>query len=146
MTLNEWLKNKWIVAQSTSKNELSNLIHKIDRDILESEKIEISPDWRLAIAYNASLSCATIALRASGYRMPSGTGHHYRTIESLRFTLKPESDLINFLHAICKKRAQVSYDSAGSVTDTEVNEAIGLAKKMKEIIQLWLKQNYPELI
>lgn len=116
MTLQDWLNNGWLKPHTSSPQEIKDLLDKVDRDIAEAAKEEITLDWRLAIAYNACLGCATIALRASGYRMPGGAGQHYRTIQSLRFTINPDSDIIISLEAISKKRATVSYDAAGTVT------------------------------
>ncbi len=146
MTLSDWQNNGWLKQQASSPEEIRDLLAKADRDIIEAEKKAISLDWRLAIAYNASLGCATTALRASGYRMASGAGQHYRTIQSLRFTINPDSELIITLEAICKKRAIVNYDSAGTVTETEANEAIILAKELRELLTEWFKANHSELL
>ena len=94
MTLQDWLSNGWLKRHTSSQQELRDLLEKVDRDITEASKEEITLDWRLAIAYNACLGCATIALRVSGYRMPARAGQHYRTIQSLRFTINPDSDII----------------------------------------------------
>ena len=145
MSLNEWLKIDWLKAHTTSADEIKNLLSKVRRDLTEAAKAEISLDWRLAIAYNACLGCATIALRACGYRAPEGDGHHYRTIESLRYTLQPESGIITALHSIRKKRAVVSYDAAGIVTETEVSEALEIAQELAAQLQVWLHKNYPKL-
>jgi len=146
MTLSDWQNNGWLKQHLSSPEEIRDLFAKVDRDIIEAVKEVISLDWRLAIAYNASLGCATVALRASGFRMASGAGQHYRTIQSLRYTINPDSELIITLEAICKKRAIVNYDSAGTVTETEVNEAILLAKELREMLTVWLKANYPAFL
>ena len=145
MTLAEWLDNGWLKFQETSLDEINNLIIKIDRDIAESAKKEISFDWRLAIAYNACLGCATVALRACGYRVPGGAGQHYRKIQSLKFTFNPDPDTIITLESICKKRGIVSYDAAGTVTETEVNEARVLADELRDNLIQWLKSKHPQL-
>lgn len=139
MTLQNWLSSGWLKKHTSNRQEIKDLLEKVDRDIAESAKKEITLDWRLAIAYNASLGIATIALRASGYRMPGGSGQHYRTIQSLRFTINPESDIISSLEAISKKRAIVSYDAAGTVTEAEFVEARRLAVDLRELLRDWLK-------
>lgn len=106
----------------------------------------ITLDWRLAIAYNACLGCATIALQAAGYRMPGGTGQHYRTIQSLRFTFDLGHELVILLEAINKKRAVVNCDAAGSITPGEVSEARKLATELKDLLLHWLKNEHPELL
>ena len=139
MTLQDWLSNGWLKRHTTSQQEINELLAKVERDIAEASKEEITLDWRLAIAYNACLGCATIALRASGYRMPGGGGQHYRTIQSLRFTINPDSDIIISLEAISKKRAIVSYDAAGTITEAEVEEARQLADQLLEQLKTWLQ-------
>ena len=130
MTLQDWLSSGWLKQHATSRKEIADLLAKVDRDITEAGKEEITLDWRLAIAYNGCLGCATIALRASGYRIPGGSGQHYRTIQSLRFTVNPASDIIVSLEAISRKRAIVSYDAAGTITESEVAEARSLAEEL----------------
>lgn len=146
MTLQDWLSNGWLKRHSTSKREIIDLLTKVGRDITEANKKEITLDWRLAIAYNACLGCATIALRASGYRIPGGAGQHYRTIQSLRFTINPESDIVASLEAISRKRAIVSYDAAGTITESEVAEAMNLSQELRDALTVWLKAEHPELI
>lgn len=80
MTLTEWFQSKWLKRHKTSPQEVNQLLRKIDRDLADASIDQISLDSRLAIAYYACLGSATIALRASGYRVPSGAGQHYRTI------------------------------------------------------------------
>ena len=146
MTLEDWLSNGWLKRHSTSRKEITDLLAKVDRDITEASKEEITLDWRLAIAYNACLGCATIALRASGYRIPEGAGQHYRTIQSLRFTINPVSDVKISLEAISRKRAIVSYDVAGTITESEVTEAMSLARELREALIDWLRDEHPELM
>ncbi|HKK20394.1 MAG TPA: hypothetical protein VJ983_02900 [candidate division Zixibacteria bacterium] len=144
--MKDWLSSGWLKQHATSRKEMSDLLAKVDRDITEAGKEEITLDWRLAIAYNACLGCATIALRASGYRIPGGAGQHYRTIQSLRFTVNPESDIIASLETISRKRAIVSYDAAGTITESEVAEAMSLAEELRVGLLAWLRQVHPELM
>lgn len=146
MTLQDWLNNGWFKRHTSNPQEIRVLLDKVDRDIAEAAKEDISLDWRLAIAYNACLGCATIALRASGYRISGGTGHHYRTIQSLRFTINPDTDMIISLEAISKKRAIVSYDAAGTIGETELTEAINLARELREVLDGWLRVKHANLV
>ncbi len=146
MTLKNWQSKGWLKRQPTNRQEIQDLLNKVDRDITEAAKEEITPDWRLAIAYNACLGCAAIALRASGYRMLARSGHHRRTIQSLRHTFQPDNELIISLEAISKKRAMVSYDAAGRTTEAEVEEALNLAIELKSLLIDWLRRNFKDLI
>ena len=68
------------------------------------------------------------------------------TIQSLRFTVNPASDIIASLEAIRRKRAIVSYDAAGTITESEVAEARSLAEELREGLFAWLRTEYPELM
>jgi len=48
--------------------------------------------------------------------------------------LNPDPELIMSLEAISKKRAMVSYDAEGTSSETEVNEAILLAKDLRKLL------------
>jgi len=55
-------------AHKTSTQEISDLLALVDRDLADCQLSELSPDWRLNIAYNAALQAATAALATAGYR------------------------------------------------------------------------------
>jgi hypothetical protein len=78
-------KNGWLVAHKSSKQEITNLLGIVARDLKDSQAKDVSDDWRFAIAYNAALQAATAALAASGYRAGRDS-HHYRVIQSLELT------------------------------------------------------------
>ena len=146
MPLKYWLSRHWVSKQLTSREEIAAIFRKIDRDIAESRKEDISLDWRLVIAYNAALGCATAALRASGYRVQVGGGNHSRTIDSLAHTMHIDEETIIALHAIRKKRHFTSYDAAGTVSRQEVDETIELAVDLRARVLGWLRHTHPELI
>lgn len=144
MTLQDWLNNKWLKTHKTSPEEIKQLLEIAKRDLKDANVLTISLEWRLAMAYNASLIYANIALNASGYRT-AGEGHHERLIESLKYTINPDPNLIAKLQSFRKKRNISSYDMAGSVSEYEVDEAIKLARELFRLVRDWLKRNYSEL-
>jgi hypothetical protein len=105
----------------------------------------VSLDARLQFAFNAALVCATIALRASGYRIPATEGHHEKTINSLRFTLGCDSALIAKLNGFRKMRSNITYDIAGSTSQSEVDNLMEITNDLCDQVKKWLKNNYPEL-
>jgi hypothetical protein len=62
----DWVKNGWVVAHKSSKQEIGNLLGIVARDLKDSQAKHVSDDWRFAIAYNAALQAATAALAAAG--------------------------------------------------------------------------------
>jgi hypothetical protein len=145
MTLELWLENRWLVQHQATRAEIASLLALIDRDLNDARVASISPDWRLAIAYNSALQCAVAALAASGYRPGKGGSHHYYAIESLRFTLEYDEAIIDTLDAFRKKRNVADYERAGTTTDTEVQELIDLASQMRQDLLDWLASKHPDL-
>lgn len=66
--MTDWARNGWLVEHRTSPQEIADLLGVADRDLRDGAVRGLSEDWRLAIAYNAALQCATTALAACGYR------------------------------------------------------------------------------
>ena len=147
MTLEDWDKEgRWLKKEATSFREIGDLFSIVERSLKDSSLEDLSLDARLSHAFTAALNCATIALRASGYRLPSTEGHHFRTIDSLRHTLKLDSKLVMRLQAYRNKRIKVTYDRAGTTSEKEVEELTKIVKALRDDVQKWLKTNYPDLI
>jgi hypothetical protein len=105
------VKNGWLVAHKSSKEEIANLLGIVARDLKDSQAKDVSDDWRFAIAYNAALQ----ALAAAGYRA-SRENHHYRVIQSLELTLGEDANFIHAFDAFRKKRNVSSYDLGGGIS------------------------------
>ncbi|MCX5805626.1 MAG: hypothetical protein NT010_06090 [Proteobacteria bacterium] len=144
MSLKDWLNKGWVVAHKTSPDEINDLFGVADRDLEDCKTEGLSSHWKLAIAYNAALQMATAALAASGYRS-AREAHHYRVIQSLRYTIKADNSLIAQFDKFRKKRNIGGYERALAVSDQEASEMLVLAKRLHEDIEDWLKENYPEL-
>jgi uncharacterized protein (UPF0332 family) len=138
LSLNDWLKNGWLIEHETSKQEIEDLFRIVDRDLKDCEVTKLSPDWRLNIAYNAALQCAKAALAVAGYR-PARESHHYRLIHSLAYTIQADDNLIIQLDMFRKKRNISDYLRAGEVSEQEVTEMIGLAKKLRSRMKKWIR-------
>lgn len=145
MSLQDWLKSHWLIEHQTSRQEIIDLLSMADRDLAQCQTPNLSPDWRLNIAYNAALQMATAALAAAGYRAVR-EAHHYRVIQSLADTIKADESLIAQLDKFLKKRNIGSYERAGVVSEQEVKEMVTLAKDLKDEVIVWLKKNHPELL
>ena len=145
MSLNDWLEKSWLVTHSSSKQEIEALLSIVDRDIKQSHTPGLEPDWQLNIAYNAALQLATVALAASGYRA-AREAHHYRSIQSLAFTISADKKLVRQLDDFRKKRHISDYEQTGMVTQKEAGEMIALAQELRGIVTEWLKKNHPELM
>jgi len=144
MSLQDWLKNSWLVEHKTSPQEIKDLLGVADRDLGDCKSDGLSADWRMNIAYNATLQAATAALAAVGYRAARDS-HHYRVIQSLAYTIGADTKLIAQFDQFRKKRNIGGYERAGLVSDHEADEMVALAQQLREEIELWIRTNYPQL-
>ncbi len=145
MSLQDWLKNGWLVEHRTSRQEIADLLAVADRDLAQCRAPGLSPDWQLNIAYNAALQSATAVLAAAGYRA-SREAHHYRVLQSLAYTLKTEASLIVQLDKFRKKRNIGEYERAGVVSDQEAKEMFLLARDLREEVENWIRSNFQDLL
>jgi hypothetical protein len=145
MSLADWQKDAWLVDHKTSPREIAELLAIANRDLDECQAAGLSPDWRLAIAFNAALQTATAALAACGYRA-AREGHHYRIIQSLAFTVGADASLIALFDGFRKKRNISDYERVGAVSIQEAGEMLALAKSLRQRVGEWLRNNHPELL
>ena len=145
MSLESWLDNAWVEEHKTSKQEITNLLNIVDRD-LQDVKQNISSDSKFGLAYNAAFTLCTILLYAEGYKATRAQ-HHYRTIQSLPHILgaSKNSDA-EYLNTCRSKRNTLDYDYAGGVTARDANELIDFVKSFKQEVIAWLHQNHPEYL
>lgn len=145
MSLQGWLENNWLVKHRTSAEEIASLLAIVERDLSNSQVAGLSPDWRLNIAYNAALQAAGAALAAAGFRA-AREQHHYRTIQSLAFTLGWTAEKIGQLDNFRKKRNIGGYEIAGLVSEQEAGEMRELALALRDDVLAWLRKNHPKLL
>ena len=145
MSLEDWLKYGWLARHTSSKQEIQGLLEAADRDLANAGTPGLSPDWQLNIAHNAALLVATAALAACGYRA-ARESHRYRVLQSLEHTLGVDGVTLAQLELFRKKRNLAGYERAGTVSEQEAREMIGLAERLRAMIVEWLRTNHPELL
>ena len=144
--LEKWVEYGWLKAEPTSAQEISDLLSIVRRDLADAEVEAISDDRRFEAAFSAARTVANIALRACGYRTTTQPGHHQKTIESLEFTMQAGSRLIQKLRVLSKKRNATSYDSAGNVSEYELEQVIQVASDLHQTVLTWLRKTHPDLM
>jgi hypothetical protein len=145
MSLDDWLKNGWLVEHKTSPVEIADLLAIADRDLADSCVQGLSPDWKLNIAYNAALQSATAALAACGFRA-AREAHHYRVIQSLALTIGTDAKWVRQFDLFRKKRNLGGYERAGTVSDQEANEMFSLADRIRRAVGDWIETHRPTLL
>lgn len=145
LSLQDWVRNGWLIDHKSSRDEIQNLLAIADRDPATSQVKDLPADWSLAIAYNAALQSATAALAAAGYRAARDS-HHYRVIESLEFTVQSDPKLIRQFDAFRKKRNISSYEVGGAVSDREAQEMRALAVALRAQVEAWICKTHPQFL
>jgi hypothetical protein len=146
MSFQDWKNNGWLRPHQASPQEIAALRAAIERDLKASSDANLNSDWRFAIAYNAALQCAALALYASGYEAPKGGGAHHRTLESLRPTLRDDGALVEPLPAFRAKRARAIYQTTGIAGDREIGELRALARNLLDRVLQWLQARHADLL
>jgi integrase len=77
MSLEQWLSEVKLKPHQTTRQEVSQLLQAVERNIRDASIEALSPGNRFTIAYQAALQLATILLYASGYRPSASVGHHH---------------------------------------------------------------------
>ncbi len=146
MTLSEMLHHGEIERLPAGKREVSDLVTKANRRLEEASNEDNYEDSRLEMAYMAILFCASAALRASGYRVTRGEGHHVRTLDTLRYTLGLPSEKVNYYQMLRRARNTALYDELLEVPRTQLAEALEAARELLDITSSWLHETHPELL
>ena len=138
----------WYKAEPSSPREIADLFSIVDRSQADLNVEGISDDLRLHAAYNGILTLANIALRASGFRVSPGQGHHQRVIESLEYTLTTQdSDArerwVRKIKAHAQKRNTTSYDSAGGVSPNDLAQIMMDLTALREQVEVCLRGDSP---
>lgn len=118
----------------------------VERDLATSSDPNLDGDWRFAIAYNAALQCAGLALKAAGYEVPKGGGAHHHTIESLKLTIEDDGTIVDPLQAFRAKRGGAIYETTGIASDTEIEELRSLAQNLRDRVRAWLKKTHADCL
>ena len=146
MSLEKWAEYGWLKPEPSSRDEIRSLLTIVDRDLKDANVAALSEDRRFEAAFSAARTSANIALRASGYRTAVQAGHHIKTIESLELTIKADARLIQRMKTLSKKRNATSYDSAGNVSEQELQIAMRTAIELHREVVASLRENHPELL
>jgi hypothetical protein len=118
----------------------------VERSLADSKVEAVSTDLRFIAAFNAALSVATTALRASGHRTVPQAGHHVKTIESLELTIEANPKLVQRFKTFNNKRNKSVYDVAGAVSDQELEAVVKLATELRDSTLAWLRRVHPNLL
>ena len=145
MTLRNWLEQNFLVEHESSREEISDLLELVARDLEDAAVEQVSADRRLGIAYNACRNLACLALAAEGYR-PGRQRSHEWAIQSLRFTIELGQEKVDTLDAVRRMRHKSDYLRAGTASSREVEEVYRFATDLQERVLAWMRGEHPDLL
>ena len=147
MSLEQWSRNGWLQPADSTVAEIQRVFQVVDRDLADGQATGLSTDGRFQHAYDAALQLCMLALRACGYRVPKGSGHHKRGIDSLRYTLGREwAETADHLERCSRLRGQAMYERIGVVSESDAQDLIDLARRLRADVLKWLKNQHPALV
>jgi uncharacterized protein (UPF0332 family) len=126
----ELLEDGRIKPGRFSRKQGEDRIEIARRDLGTAEEIaETSPDWAFNIAYNAMHQAGRAFLFHRGYRAV-GEGHHATVVRFLELSLGAEyRDVLAVMDRMRRKRNRATYDSVGTISRKEVQEAVATARE-----------------
>jgi hypothetical protein len=147
MSLDQWLQNGWLQRREASVAEIQQLCQVVDRDLADAQAVGLSADGRFQHAYDAALQLCMLALRASGYQVAKGSGHHKHGIDSLRHTLGSQyAATADHIERCSRLRGQAVYERVGVVNKKDAEDLIELARQLRAEVVKWLKAQHPRLV
>ena len=144
MTWNQLLQSHRAQRHTTSRQELDGLRSVVARDLTDAALADLSTDRAFAIAYNAALQLATLAIACAGYRIV-GSGHHRTTFPALRLAIGPEAfDFGRYFDLCRRKRNIIDYDLASTASEVETIELIEKVGEIHLLVERWITRNFPD--
>lgn len=131
-TVARHLESGTLEERSASDTEVASFWAKALLAYGDARNASSSPDNRLLRAYDAGRTAATAIIRAGGYRVKGGEGHHFVTFDVAR-GLVSVSDLrtaIDEMSALRTQRHALEYEPEDEVDMATVEHAIRVAEKI----------------
>jgi hypothetical protein len=139
-------RGRGLVRQPTSHEEIEGILGTVVRSLADAQVDGLSTDGRFSHAYGAVLGAATVILRTEGLRVV-GPEHHKATFAAVPEILGDGyRDVIRYFDRCRIKRNNVTYDTAGTVSDAEVRELVRQAESFCADVLAWVRANHPELL
>jgi len=138
------LQQNRVQQHSTNKQEIEQLRQVVARGLADAAVTAISTDLRFQAAYNAVLQLATTAIYCAGYRV-KGREHHKTTFEALPLAMgNAVTQQATYFDTCRIKRNTITYDRAGLISQSEVEDLIKEAKSFQQLVEGWIAQRHPQ--
>jgi len=113
-----------------SQKQVEDCLRIAERDLATAAALtETSPEWAFNIAYNAMYQAGRALMFQAGYRTV-GEGHHATVVRFLEIALGPRhEDTVALIDRMRRKRNRATYDTVGTISRKEAEEAIVAARQ-----------------
>ncbi|MCK4731962.1 MAG: HEPN domain-containing protein [Methanophagales archaeon] len=137
MTLDELEREGYIKRLPVDKKKVEDAFNIAKRDIKVAKSVlREDDDWAFSIAYNAMLQAIRALMFSKGYR-PSGRNQHISVVRFAELFLRREDVIV--LDRMRRKRHATIYDTAGTISEKEAENAVERAEKLIREIERMLK-------
>ena len=134
MNLSELKKSGKLKEIPVDKIQIESLAKVAKRDLKVAEGLlNNSLDWCYVTSYNSMLQISRALMFSYGYTAQAEE-HHKTVVEFVRAILG-ETELTNTLDRMRRKRHNVTYDEADTVSEYEAKHALETARKYIGIIE-----------
>jgi len=145
MSLDDLVRRRLLRTHTADRAEIRSLLLSALRRSEDASNLSVHEETRIEQAYHAVLSCALVALRATGYRPGRGAGAHELTLQTLVETLRLEPERVDYYQALRRQRHQCLYEGYRALSDTDVSEATAEARQLVRQTISWLREHHPLL-
>ena len=131
-TLARHLESGNLEARAAGDHEIASFWSKAHVAHADARNASSSPDNRLLRAYDAGRIAATAIIRAGGFRVKSGEGHHFVTFDVAR-SLVTEPALrtaLDEMSALRTQRHALEYEPEDEIDMSTVEHAVGVATRI----------------
>jgi len=137
LSIDELERSGTIKKLPIDRKKVNDSLDLARRDLnIARNMLDENCDWTFSIAYNSILQSVRALMFSKGYR-PSSDSGHVSAVSFARVFLK-EEDVISF-DRMRRKRHTAVYDTVGSISGAEAENAISRAEKFILEVEMLIK-------
>ena len=150
MQFKDWATSKGLIEEESSPKEISDLLKLVDEKLNDCQIVAgttISSSSHYSIAYNAAIACATVVLRASGYRTnENAKGGHDLLFQSLGFTVDKRGVVVAQLNKARFVRRRTTYEAVENIDARDIHKLVETIRSLRKTAEQWIRKEYPDLL
>lgn len=137
---------KKIKRQEINFRQIRNFLQSAEVRLKKAERVvKLDEQSGFQAAYDAMLKASLAFMLSFGVRPRSTVGHHRVIVKFVEEKLGPEyKTLVRNFDIMRRKRNQAIYEPVSTISETEAESAIRMAKKYLKIISDIIEENNPQ--